>query len=255
MWRRLRIAVLQLVLASVAFSAWHAKANATAWKGTLRVAVYPLAADDSAATRRYLQRLGEDSFQPISDYLNSEAARHGVTTLRPVDITLGGEIRQLPPPRPQGGSVLDSILWSLQLRYWAWKQSPPTSPKPQVRLYLLYHDPALNPRVPHSSGLEKGMLGVVHLFADPRQTAQNHVVAAHELLHTLGASDKYDMATGLPLHPDGYAAPFQEPRYPQSEAELMAGRLPLGPDRARIPDSLDETLVGPASAREIGWRR
>ena len=103
MWRRLRIAVLLLVLASVAFSAWHAKANATAWKGTLRVAVYPLAADDSAATRRYLQRLGEDSFQPISDYLNSEAARHGVTTLRPVDITLGGEIRQLPPPRPQGG--------------------------------------------------------------------------------------------------------------------------------------------------------
>lgn len=254
MWRRIRIAVLLLVLASVASSAWHAKANATAWTGTLRVAVYPLAADDSPATRLYLQQLAPDSFQPIADFLNAEAARHGITSPRPVDIFLGQEIRQLPPERPANASWLDNILWSLQLRYWAASHSPEMLPKPQVRLYLLYHDPARQPRVPHSSGLEKGLLGVVHLFAGPEQAGQNQVVTSHELLHTLGASDKYDPATSLPRHPDGYADPYLDPLYPQSAAELMAGRIPLTQTRAEIPDGLEYTLVGPASAREIGWR-
>lgn len=255
MFRKLRIAILLIILVTVAVGAWRAGAQATDWKHSVHTTIYPIMADDSPVTRQIVERLHPDDFAPIGEWLQEEVRRYGRPLLRPVAINLAPPVNALPPPLPEGGSRLSVALWSLQLRYWAWKQSPPTSPKPQVRLYLLYHDPALNPRVPHSSGLEKGMLGVVHLFADPRQTAQNHVVAAHELLHTLGASDKYDMATGLPLHPDGYAAPFQEPRYPQSEAELMAGRLPLGPDRARIPDSLDETLVGPASAREIGWRR
>jgi len=45
------------------------------------------------------------------------------------------------------------------------------------------------------------------------------------------------------------------PRYPQRYAEIMAGRMPLGPDRQEMPDELSQTRVGPASAREIGWIR
>lgn len=255
MWRRIRVLALLLILASVAFSAWHGKANATAWKGTLQVAVFPLAADDSPATRRYIQRLNDSSFTPIADHLNAEAARHGVGVPRPISVTLGQEIGRLPPPRPQQASLPAAMLWSLQLRYWAWQNTPEMRPQPQVRLYLLYHDPALRSLLPHSSGLEKGMLGVVHLFADARQTTQNHVVAAHELLHTLGASDKYDPATGLPRHPDGYADPYLEPLLPQTAAELMGGRIPVSASRAEIPDDLEQTLVGLTTAREIGWRR
>jgi hypothetical protein len=36
---------------------------------------------------------------------------------------------------------------------------------------------------------------------------------------------------------------------------IMAGRVPLSPDRQEMPDDLSQTLVGPASAREIGWTR
>ena len=47
--------------------------------------------------------------------------------------------------------------------------------------------------------------------------------------------------------------PRQQPLYPQKYAELMAGRRLLAPDRWRQPASLDEVVVGPATALEIRW--
>jgi hypothetical protein len=35
----------------------------------------------------------------------------------------------------------------------------------------------------------------------------------------------------------------------------MAGRVALAPDRAAMPDDLDDVVVGAATAREIGWSR
>jgi hypothetical protein len=35
----------------------------------------------------------------------------------------------------------------------------------------------------------------------------------------------------------------------------MGGRLPVSAREARMPESLDEVLVGEGTAREIGWRR
>jgi len=69
----------------------------------------------------------------------------------------------------------------------------------------------------------------VHLFAARSQAAQNDIVIAHELLHTFGATDKYDAGSDAPRYPEGFAEPQREPRYPQRYAEIMAGRVPLGP--------------------------
>jgi hypothetical protein len=63
---------------------------------------------------------------------------------------------------------------------------------------VLYHDPALTPIVPHSLGLTKGLIGVVYAFASPEMNGANNVVIAHELLHTVGATDKYDFAADAP---------------------------------------------------------
>ena len=254
MWRRLRIAVLLFILASVALSAWQQKRHATAWTSTLQVAVIPIAGDDSPVTRHYLARLTPEGFQPMADYLNEEAQRYGIPELLPVALSLAPEVRELPPAQPREGGVLNAISWSLQLRYWAWRHTPALSPKPRIRLYLIYHDPALNPAVPHSAGLEKGLLGVVHLFASDRRRGETQVVATHELLHTLGATDKYEPGNNQPRFPDGYADPQQQPLLPQYRAELMAGRIPLSANRAEIPPSLARALVGPATAREIRWR-
>lgn len=59
----------------------------------------------------------------------------------------------------------------------------------------------------HSTALEKGRIGSVNLFATRGQALQNQVVIIHELLHGFGAKDKYDLKTGQPIYPLGYAQP------------------------------------------------
>jgi len=80
-------------------------------------------------------------------------------------------------------------------------------------------------------------------------------VVAHELLHTLGATDKYDRASGRPQVPDGLGDPGQTPLFPQRYGEIMAGRIATSAGDAVIPDGLAQMRVGPATAREIGWLR
>src|SRR5256885_10386131 len=101
---------------------------------------------------------------------------------------------------------------------------------PRIRLFVLYHDPATLDRVPDSHGLQKGLIGVVHAFAQAAMAGSNNIVIAHELMHTLGASDKYDLGSGAPLYPIGFAEPDREPLYPQGRGGGPAG--PPAPARA-----------------------
>ncbi|MEM8984253.1 MAG: hypothetical protein AAGC71_14565, partial [Pseudomonadota bacterium] len=78
------------------------------------------------------------------------------------------------------------------------------------------------------------------------------VILAHEVMHTLGASDKYDPRTNLPVFPHGFAEPERKPLLPQRRAELMGGRIPIDETTATIPRSLQSVVIGPASALEIG---
>jgi hypothetical protein len=95
----------------------------------------------------------------------------------------------------------------------------------------------------------------VHAFADADMTRTNNVVITHEILHTLGATDKYDAASLAPLYPGGYAEPDLDPLHPQALAEIMAGRYAIDDRTFEMPVSLDEVVVGAASAREIRWTR
>lgn len=124
-----------------------------------------------------------------------------------------------------------------------------------MRIFVLYHDPAQLDTVPDSHGLQKGLVGVVHAFADRALRGENNMVIAHELLHTAGASDKYDLATGMPLAPIGLGDRDQEPLYPQQRAEIMAGRRALSAREWDIPRSLREVVVGPETALEIRWSK
>ena len=82
---------------------------------------------------------------------------------------------------------------------------------------------------------------------------ENNVVIAHELLHTVGGSDKYSPVDHCPRFPDGYGDPAQTPLYPQATAELMAGRRALSPGQCVQARSLGEVIIGPATALEIRW--
>jgi hypothetical protein len=145
------------------------------------------------------------------------------------------------------------MVWSLRLRYWVWRVSRHAREPEDVRVFVLFHDPAITPTVPHSLGLAQGLIGVVYAFAAPTMDGENNIVIAHELLHTVGATDKYDAVNDAPRFPDGFGDPQQEPLFPQRYAELMAGRRMLDAARWEQATSLDEVLIGRATALEIRW--
>ena len=252
MFRKLRILILLIILALVAGGNWLRHARLTDWDEPVWVVVYPIAGDASATTRGYLERLRGDRLLPLQDYFRDQAKAHGLHATQVFKVALGPILEELPPAPPAEASVLAVVWWSLRLRYWAWRHED-ASLLGDISVFVVYHDPATNPTIPHSLGLKEGHIGVVHAFASNDMTQTNNVVIAHELLHTLGATDKYDPATNLPLYPEGYVDPGREPRYPQDKAEIMAGRIPLAPGRASIPRHLAETEVGRTTASEIGW--
>lgn len=255
-WRGVRIALLLVALAAVGLDAWLTRARTTDWDSRLRVSLHPIAADGRETTRQYLAGLTREDFAAIEVFLRREAPRYGVTLAEPVRIWLRPQLDRPPPLPPADRGLLGTIAWSLRLRWFANRREaaqPP--PRGQVRIFALYYDPQTSPRVAHSLGLTKGVIGIVHAFATRSMNGSNNVVIAHELMHTLGATDKYDPANGHPRHPEGYAEPDRAPLYPQELAELMGGRIALAPGRAEIPHSLDQVVIGPQTAAEIGWRR
>jgi len=253
MWRKLRIGLLLIVLATVALGAWRAKTRSTEWRHTLHVAIYPINADGRPATEQYIRQLDRDDFEAVETWFEDQTRRYGVNVTRPVRIAIAPPLTRRPPAPPARPSGLDVLLWSLQMRYWAWKNDDIDGPRPDIRLFAQYYDPATTPAVQHSVGLEKGLIGLANLFASRQEHGGNLVVLTHELLHTLGATDKYDLTTTLPRFPDGYAEPQRSPRYPQRLAEIMGGRIPIAPQAAEIPRQIRLTLVGEMTAREIGW--
>jgi hypothetical protein len=252
-FKTLRVAVLLLVLLVVALTTWQDRYRSTRWREPLFVAIYPIAADDSAVTRSYVDSLDDEHFRAIDRFFAREAARYGLDISEPVRTRLRPELRERPPERARDAGPFSTALWSLRLRYWAWRISRHAREPEDIRVFVLFHDPARTPAVPHSLGLTKGLIGVVYAFAAMEMTGANNVVIAHEMLHTLGATDKYNMTDDAPRFPDGYGDPRQIPLYPQSKAELMAGRRMLAPDQWQQPSGLDEVVIGNATALEIRW--
>lgn len=254
MWRALRIGVLLLVLLVVAGQAWLDRFSTTQWRRTIYVGAFPVSADASTVTARYLAQLDQGKIDEVDSFLKTEARHYGVSVDEPIELELYPILTSPPPALDSGAGVFTRILWSLKLRYYRSRALAAISrSRPKIALFLLYHDPALTQALPHSAGLQRGLTAVVHLFASRSQEAQNRIVITHELLHTFGATDKYDLATGLPQYPEGFAEPQLTPRYPQQLAEIMAGRIALSATEARLPDSLEDERVGPLTAREIGW--
>src|SRR5215469_14984770 len=208
----------------------------------------------SATTQEYVATLTPKDFTAIEAFFAREGQRYGLKLEQPVHVELYPADSKLPPSLDPSAGPLGIAWWSLKLRYFAAQATPvPGRAPPRIRLFLLYHDPAtLNP-VPDSHGLQKGLVGVVHLFAESAMAGRNDIVIAHELLHTVGASDKYDLGSGAPRFPIGYADRDQQPLYPQERAEIMAGRRAVSAYEWDMPRTLASVVIGPETALEIRW--
>ncbi len=258
-FRRLRILLLLGVLAGALGLTWLEQTMVRAWRAPLDVVVTPINGDGSAEASEIIRSLQASNFDDINAFLERETARYGAKQSPVMQVALLPELKEKPPVPPRDGSVLKTVFWSLQLRWWVYRQSGEWMPQlGTVKLYVLYHAPQDGVALEHSLGLQKGLIGVVHAFADVRQARQNNIVIAHELLHTLGATDKYEPG-GRPVYPQGYADPELPPHLPRREAEIMAGRLVNAAGRLVMPASLEQCVVGAMTAHEInfdeGFRR
>jgi hypothetical protein len=252
-WRNLRVFVLLLILLWAATHTWLERISSTGWKQPLWVGIFPVNADGSTAAQAYIDGLETREFGDIGDFMAREAHRYGKELAEPVHIVLYPQVRQVPPQLERGDGLIGIAWWSLKLRWFAWREATVSRAPPRVRLFVLYHDPTTLKSVPDSHGMQKGLIGVVHVFALRPMAGSNSIVITHELLHTLGATDKYDPSTGAPLFPIGFADPDRQPLYPQDEAEIMAGRRAVSAQDAEMPAALNAVVVGPATAAEIRW--
>jgi len=252
MFKAIRITILLLILFFVAVSTWLTQARSTDWNNSLWVKIYPINGDGSANSARYIEKLSIDSFAGIESFVDRETARFGHTLARPVRVELGLPIKEQPPSLGKSPSALAVMMWSMKMRWWAGRiTSNQDNPDPDVRVFVRYHTPQANFVLENSVGLQKGMVGVVNAFAGRQQTGTNNVIIAHEFLHTLGATDKYDPVNGQPYIPAGIAEPDRKPRFPQRYAEIMGGRIAVSESDAMVPMSLKYVVIGDQTAHEI----
>jgi hypothetical protein len=189
--------------------------------------------------------------------LASEYHRYGGRLERPVTFTLYGPVNvDKPAPADPDSDIPSLARHAYDL--WRWTHAVDEgSGLParsfDSRIYLVM-------RAPREKGVQwvegsselGGRIGVAKVELDPSSVDLALFVASHEFLHTLGASDKYDV-TGRALVPSGLVEPDRVPTYPQRFAEVMARNLVLAPGVERPPESISELGVGIATAREIGW--
>lgn len=252
-FKALRIFVLLLVFVFVAISVKLNSLRATDWNDPIWIAVYPINGDGSDTTERYIAGLSDQDFAQVDEFMEHEMAAYRSVSEQPSETHLAHTIDSVPPPPPREANVVSIILWSLKLRWWSWRTDEYAQASPEVRIYMVYHDPGTTPTLRHSLGLKEGRIGVVYALAARQYNSHNNIVLAHELLHTLGASDKYDLADNYPQYPHGFAEPQRQPRLPQRWAEIMAGRVPISDHDIQMPPSLDYVVVGEQTALEIRW--
>jgi len=255
-FKNLRILILIFILGAVLLYTQDQRLVTQGWYKPLEVVIFPINADSSNSVDQYIENLSTKSFADIDKFIKRESEKYDVVSSTPTSASLGKRVSTLPPKPPgMGSNPLAIAFWSMKLRWWAMQNTPDDkSNKHRVRIFVLYHDDKPNQKLEHSLGIQKGLLGIVHAFASNEQSKQNNIVVAHELLHTVGASDKYD-AYGNPVSPDGLGEPKLNPLYPQKRAEIMAGTVASSETQSKMANSLKSCVVGEKTAQEIGWQR
>ncbi len=257
-FKNLRILILIFILGAVLLYTQDQKLVTQGWYQTLEVVIFPINAcanaDASNSVDHYIDSLSTKDFVEIDKFIQRQSEQYDVVSSTPTMTRLGKKVSTLPPKPPRtDANPLKIAFWSMKLRWWAMQNTPDdASNKHRVRVFVLYHDEKSNQKLEHSLGIQKGLLGIVHAYASSDQAKQNNIVIAHELLHTVGASDKYD-AYGNPQLPDGLGEPNLSPLYPQKRAEIMAGTVASSETTSKMAHSLKSCVIGEKTAQEIGW--
>ena len=162
----LRLALLVGVLLFVAVGAWLDRRRSRDWDAPLRVTVYVLTAGDDAESRSYAAALDDDSFDDVESFLAEQAGAYGLPLTEPMRVRVSRAARALPPDPGAEPGLMSVVLWSLRMRWWAWRVAAGDPlPPPDIQLFAIYYPEVTGQPLPDSLGLSKGLVAVARLFA------------------------------------------------------------------------------------------
>jgi hypothetical protein len=252
-----RVTVLLAVLAVVVAYAIHDVAARRArknWDHTLSVAIIVSKTDADDASIDALR----DRAPALAARLTSELHRYAPNAPPPFVFTVLGPV-DLATPAPaltsDGVVALASHAWDLH----AWtrdvdERAHVAADAFDSRIYVTAEMPRGKKHMIEGASEQGGRVGVVTVDLDGATIDYSLAVIAHELFHTLDATDEYD-DQGRTKIPDGLAEPDLSPRFPQRFVEIMTRGRPTSPNEEVVLDTLDDLAVGPTTARQIGWSR
>jgi hypothetical protein len=250
--------MLLAVLVLVLVYAWHdftRRAARTAWREPLDVGIVLLTLESEPVPDADLIAL-QQRVSALEQTLSAEFARYRDAPQAMFQLSVFGPLQvATAPPQPEGGSVWALLRHNYQL--WRYTRSVDAAAAVparamESRIYVLVLPVKDQFQFVEGFSQQGGHLGIARVQVDESTADLALFVVAHELLHTLGASDKYDSA-GEAVLPQGLGDNEQQPLYPQRYAEVMARNRVLAPGHERSVESLSELRVGPWTAREIGW--
>jgi hypothetical protein len=250
-FKQYRILFLLSILLYVIADQAIAKHYSTAWNDTLKVVIYPINGDSSEQSQQTIHALKEQNFISIKRFIEQQSKHYGLSIDQPVRIKIAPQMNKPPALPALDSGMLSAMIWSLKIRWWAWYENTYTGDK-DIRLFVEYYAKE-SAESQISVGLEKGMMALIKNYADEQLMERNNVIITHEMLHTLGATDKYDPVTLMPSFPQGYAYPELGKNSTQNKCEIMGGRIPYADNLAIVPKSLGYCLIGKTTANEIGW--
>lgn len=254
----LRLLLWLVLLTLVLLFAWGRMRRLTSdWSSPTSVAFVLVDASsrglDPAAVELLFERV------PILEQrLHQEFERYRGAAEPPFHLSLLGPVTSdVPAPRLGSAGFLDLIVYNFEL--WRFSRrcdqlSGMDTDAFQVKVYLQARAPTGDRLAVEGASQQGGPIGTVDVELSESSVDFALFVAAHELLHTRGATDKYG-PDGLALYPDGFAEPDKQPLFPQSGIEIMARGRPIDAHHEEAPHHLDEITVGDATAAEIGWSR
>jgi hypothetical protein len=229
------------------------------WNRTLDVAIVLVHVEGQPAVDpAAVSQLGE-RVVVLEERLRAEAERHRPGMAKPFRVQLFGPVDvATPPPKAESDDVVALVKHTLDQRRWLRDVDPRAGVDPDRwdnRIYVNARRSTSDvTSFVEGSSEQDGRIGAVDVDLDDSMVDLTLAVVAHELMHTLGASDKYD-GRGRALVPDGLAEPDRTPLYPQRFVEVMARNRPISPDAEVLLQSIEELSIGEATAREIGWLR
>jgi len=254
LFKLIRIVVLLSIFFVILASTWITEKRMAAWERPILVTIYPIVADDMPETAEFVEDLDPELFEQINQFITRESSPYGITVTPAFRFQVAETSRDLPPQVPSQFETASIALWSLKMRWWAWmKDWKDDMVSADIQMFVLFQGLDAENEVGISVGMRKGRYGLVNSYARKSMNSHNLIVFTHEMLHVLGASDKYILSNGEPIFPQGYADPEKRPLFPQKYAEIMGGRIPISSFSSVMPESLRECKIGRQTAEEIGF--